>query len=693
MSSAALADTTPLPLADAVRPGARPLARQAIDALGVGVVYYLSARLGLLLQLPGTNASAVWPPSGIGLAAVLVWGTHVCPGIAAAAFLANLFTLPNTTAGMVAAAGIAIGNTFEQLSAAYLLRRLVRGDNPFSTARDSIRFVGVCVVSALVAASSGTSVLRFAGIIASDLHASAWITWWVGDLAGMVVLTPPLVGWARRGSWRVPTPHAIELACLTVAALAAADLMFRPGMPLPFAVLRPYVLTPVLLWAVFRFSPREASSVVVVIAAVTVSRIWSVMAGAVRPGTSAAVGFSPFFDFTGAPNEWLLSIQVFICVAAVLTMVVAAAVSDRLRSERALAYSEQRLRTIFEQAAVGVALVETATGRFLRVNRRFAEIVGRTPDEMLSLTFVEITHVDDLQRGVENVQRLTAGEVGQFAMEKRYYRSDGSTVWVNLTVSPTWQAGERPQHHIAIIEDITQRKQAEQRLVHANQTLEERVRERTTELQHSLEEKDTLLREIHHRVKNNLAVVSSLFYLESSRTTDAHTMGVLRDAQHRVKSMAMVHEELYRSRNLAAVEAPEYLTSLTEYLLRSYANVSTGVKLKTEVERLRLDVDTAVPCGLILTELLTNCFKHAFPRGRFGTITVSLRQDDEAGVVLTVHDNGVGIGDHVALDNASSLGWRLVGSLSKQLDGTFGIRRTETGTEARLTFPMKAGVA
>ena len=692
MTSAVLADSTSLALSDAQPTGARTIARGALEAVAVGIAYYLSARLGLLLQLPGTNASAVWPPSGIGLAAIVLWGTHVWPGIAGGAFLANLFTLPSTGAGLVAASGIAIGNTLEQLSAVYLLRRLIRGGNPFSNARDSIRFVGVCVAAALIAATNGPAILRLTGLITSDLQASAWITWWVGDVAGMVVLAPPLIGWARGGSLRMPMRRGLELGLLLIAATVAADLMFRPGMPLPFAVLRPYALAPVLLWAVFRFSPWEASSVVVVTAAVTVSRIWGGLGSAVHAGSPAPVGFGPFFDFTGEPNEWLLSIQVFICVAAVLTTVVAAAVSDRLQSERALAYSEQRLRTIFEQAAVGVALVDIATGRFLRVNRRFGEIVGRTADEMVSLTFVQITHGDDLHPGIENVRRLNAGEVAQFSMEKRYHRRDGSAVWVNLTVSPTWQASERPQHYIAIIEDITQRKQAEQRLVQANQSLEERVRERTAALEQSVQEKDTLLREIHHRVKNNLAVVTSLFYLESNRTTDQRAMSVLLDAQHRVKSMAMVHEELYRSRNLAAVEAPVYVKSLTEYLLRSYANVSTGITVKTDVENLRLDVDTAVPCGLILTELLTNCFKHAFPRGRSGAITVSLQQR-EAAVVLTVRDNGVGIGDHVTIANASSLGWRLVSSLSKQLDGTFEMRRTDGRTEAWLMFPVKAGVA
>jgi two-component sensor histidine kinase len=312
------------------------------------------------------------------------------------------------------------------------------------------------------------------------------------------------------------------------------------------------------------------------------------------------------------------------------------------------------------------------------------------------------------------MKRLTAGEVDQFAMEKRYCRKDGSTLWVNLTVSPTWKDGQRPRSHIAIVEDITRRKQAEQRLVHVNQTLEERVRDRTAqlvtingelegevrqrqrievELRQSLEEKDTLLREIHHRVKNNLAVVSSLFYLESTRLADAHTIGVLTDARHRVRSMAMVHEELYRSRNLDGIEAPAYLQSLTEYLLRSHPIASTRVAVATDIDMLRLNADAAIPCGLILTELLTNCFKHAFPSDRTGTITVTFRPQGDDRVILAVSDDGGGIAPGTSIDNGSSLGLRLVRSLARQLDGTFAIESRQCGTEARVTFPAKAGVA
>ena len=125
--------------------------------------------------------------------------------------------------------------------------------------------------------------------------------------------------------------------------------------------------------------------------------------------------------------------------------------------------SEERFRAIFEQAAVGVAQIVSRTGDFVRINQRYADIVGYTIEEMEHLTFQEITHPDDLQEDLDNMQRLLDGEIREFSMEKRYYHKNGSIVWVNLTVSPMWEIGEEPNHHIAVVEDITERKQAENR--------------------------------------------------------------------------------------------------------------------------------------------------------------------------------------------------------------------------------------
>jgi PAS domain S-box-containing protein len=162
------------------------------------------------------------------------------------------------------------------------------------------------------------------------------------------------------------------------------------------------------------------------------------------------------------------------------------------QAKQALHESEERFRVIFEQAAVGVAQIASRTGGFVRINQRYCDILGYTSDEMKQRTFQEITYPDDLQADLYNVQLLLDGEIREFSTEKRYYRKDGSIVWVDLSVSPMWASGEEPNYHIAVVEDITQRKQAEGELQQHREHLEERVATRTAELQERVAEVETL---------------------------------------------------------------------------------------------------------------------------------------------------------------------------------------------------------
>lgn len=816
-----------------------------IETVAVGLLYYGAARIGLAMHLPGTNASAVWPPSGIAIAATLLLGRHIWPAIAAGAFFANLLTLPQTPGGFVAAALIAVGNAAAQIVALAIIQRACPSGNPFERARDSLWFVAASAIAALIAAANGATVLRMTSMLAPEIYKSALLTWWVGDMAGMVILGPALHAWGRDPRLRLGRDRAVEFGILVVLMLVVVRYLFVGASELQLAPFRPHL--PLLLWAAFRFGQRETSTLAAIASVEAVFYTWSAMQTADTPAT-ASVMATLFGGFYAMPFDWLRSLQLFLCGNSVVAILVAAAVAERdesqravrdserryrrifhssavslweedftavgeaidsvraegvqdlesycrqhpefvdrciqlvrivdvndaslqlfgarnksellaglqtifqpqtrdvfagqlvaisrgqprfeaeavlrtvdgerrdslvsvalppsggslegvlvsvtditsrKRAEQALQDSEHRFRTIFEQAAVGVALIQTSTGRFLRINQRYCDIVGYSVQEMTALTFHSITHPDDLPRDLHHMQRLIAGETTQFAMEKRYRRRDGSIVWVNLTVSSTWNRGQRADHHIAVVEDITTRKQAETALRSWNQTLEARVEERTLQLRESLEEKETLLREIHHRVKNNLAVVSSLLYLAAARSDDGRAAHVLRESQDRVRSMALVHEELYRSGNLGAISFSDYVSRLLHYVLQSYGGGSPRIRTRLEIREVQLDADSAVPCGLILTELFTNALKHAFPDGRSGTIAVTLQNSDDGCHRLLVSDDGVGIAPGVEIDTAPTLGWRLVRSLTRQLDGTFTIRRTASGTEAALLFPAK----
>jgi two-component sensor histidine kinase len=205
------------------------------------------------------------------------------------------------------------------------------------------------------------------------------------------------------------------------------------------------------------------------------------------------------------------------------------------------------------------------------------------------------------------------------------------------------------------------------------------------EIRNSLKEKDVLLREIHHRVKNNLAVMSSLLRLQSRYAKDGLHRELFDDAQDRIRSMALAHEKLYQSGNVAELNIKRYMSTLIGHLVVSTGRVGNPIKLEEDVEDMSFGIETAVPLGFIVTELVANCLKHAFPGNREGLIRVSLHRTNTAMFELMVCDNGVGLPEAVDLDAPQSFGLDLVGILARQLKGRLNIMRN-AGTEVRLTF-------
>ncbi len=210
----------------------------------------------------------------------------------------------------------------------------------------------------------------------------------------------------------------------------------------------------------------------------------------------------------------------------------------------------------------------------------------------------------------------------------------------------------------------------------------------TAKLRASEERKEALLREVHHRVKNNLAVICSLFYLQSIHTEEEETVQVFRDMENRVHSMALVHESLYGSENLARIDFAEYAQALTKYILSSHGSPRVPLRLESDLDPVIMNIDMAVPCGLILNELISNVFKHAFPSGVGGKIKLTLRNGPEGQCILRVEDNGVGIPPDLELNPRKSLGLRLVRSLTEQIRGSFELARIDKGTSACLQFTV-----
>lgn len=208
-------------------------------------------------------------------------------------------------------------------------------------------------------------------------------------------------------------------------------------------------------------------------------------------------------------------------------------------------------------------------------------------------------------------------------------------------------------------------------------------------LQAALQEKNVLLKEIHHRVKNNLQIISSLLNLQSGSIDDPLSLAKFQDSQDRVRSMALIHEHLYRSDDLARIDFGKYLNELAGSLVQTYRTRDQFVSLKLETDTVMLDIDTAIPSGLIVNELVSNALKHAYPDHRAGTIIVQLCQDRVGRVHLSVRDDGVGIPTDVDYRNTASLGMQLVNSLCRQLDATMEMHNA-SGTTFSIDFPVTA---
>ena len=335
-----------------------------------------------------------------------------------------------------------------------------------------------------------------------------------------------------------------------------------------------------------------------------------------------------------------------------------------------LAESVRRLETILGTTPVAVVLVEASTDRISYINRRAAELYGTDFggfDLDAHIAKVRALRLDGTPYPLEEmpVSHAFKGERVR-NREMTIERPDGLRVPVVVNSAPLTDARVDVTTAIVVFDDISERKRAEEAI------------------RASLHEKEVLLNEIHHRVKNYMQVISSLVSLQADGSKDESVREGLKDVISRVRSMALVHEKLYRSEDLARIDFAEYSKTLLSHIWRAHGAVASSIRLTLDLEPVQLPVDIAVPCGLILNELAGNTLKHAF-RGRSeGEVAVSLKKDDEVNVILRVADNGVGLPEGLEWRQAKSLGLRLVQMLSSQLDG-----KVEVGCGAGTAFELE----
>jgi PAS domain S-box-containing protein len=249
-------------------------------------------------------------------------------------------------------------------------------------------------------------------------------------------------------------------------------------------------------------------------------------------------------------------------------------------------------------------------------------------------------------------------------------RKDGSEFPVEIGINPV-QTGEGPMV-LSVILDLSERKQSEKRI------------------QDALQQKDLLLREVHHRVKNNLQVIHSLLDLQALKSKDSELVGMLRDSQNRIRSMSLIHQTLYQSQNFAQVDFQRFLGELLPRLTEAYGPMSNQVTIDIQAHEVKLPINEAIPCGLVVNELVSNALKHGFTDQQEGTIVVDIRPLGDQHVELSISDDGKGIPEELDLMRTGSLGLQLVHLLTRQLHGQLDIQRARP---TKFTLRFKLGVS
>jgi len=307
----------------------------------------------------------------------------------------------------------------------------------------------------------------------------------------------------------------------------------------------------------------------------------------------------------------------------------------------------------------------TTDGTITYLNDAWQVITGYSKSEWLGKSFTGLLHPDDLLPIQVEFQSVISNKTPR-TIEGRYKHKSGLYRIGEYTLKPKID-NNKVVNIVGIARDITERKQAEEKI------------------KASLKEKELMLREIHHRVKNNMQIISSLLNLQAQNIKDKESLEMFKESQNRVRSMALIHERLYQSKDFTRIDFADYVQGLISHVFTTYRVSPSPLTVKVDTKDMLLDINTAIPCGLIINELISNSMKHAFPDGRKGRLTVSMKRINKKKIELMISDTGIGFPEDIDFRNTDTLGLQLVITLVEQLDGTIELDRSK-GTAFKIIF-------
>ncbi|MBI5679966.1 MAG: PAS domain S-box protein [Methanobacterium sp.] len=328
----------------------------------------------------------------------------------------------------------------------------------------------------------------------------------------------------------------------------------------------------------------------------------------------------------------------------------------------------KRFRALLDQSNDIIFLLDVPSGIIMDVNKSGSDLLEYSNQEMLKMPIINLIPSSKVNKIDKMFLDLDRSKGDRKTITTTFVKKSGYEISVESSIS--FVEFGNVLYAVMVSRDITERNEAEK------------------QIKQSLNEKEVLLKEIHHRVKNNLQIISSLLNLQSASLDDKDSFEVFKESQNRIKSMALIHEKLYQSRDLARIDFAEYIKSLVYYLFQSYSVDLNVIKPILNVEDILFDIDISIPCGLIINEIISNSLKYAFPDGKTGEIIIDLHLYGKK-AILTVSDTGIGLPEHISLQNTETLGLRLIDTLVSQIDGKIELDKTK-GTSFKIEFIKKS---
>ncbi|MEO8398183.1 MAG: MASE1 domain-containing protein [Ignavibacteriaceae bacterium] len=612
--------------------------------VAIAIIYFFAGKFSLEFAFLNASASPFWLPTAISLLAFISFGYSIWPGIFLGAFFVNI-----TTAGTAATSiGISAGNTLEGAAALYLINRFMDKKNLFDNPINIFKYALLAgIISTLISAVIGTSSLALGGFLKSENHLIILLTWWMGDMGSALIIAPVLFLWIHKSKINWTFEKIIEAILIFSLLIITSLIIFLPDfitVELPLIIDRyPYPLLtfPLILLITFRFGLRETATAIFLFYIIAVIGIFN---GSERMASNDA-------------TLSYINLQIFTIIIFLLKMSVCAAINQRKTLEETLTVSEERYRTLAETASDAIISINEES-KILFCNKSVEKIFGYKQDEMLGKNLVHLMPERFRNAHIEGIKRYI--KTGKPNISWSAYELSGlhkNGVEIPLEISFSKFINDDGIIFTGIIRNITERKNAQ------------------IQMENSLKEKEILLKEIHHRVKNNLQIVSSLINLQSNYINNEKTQAILKESQNRIQSMALIHEKLYKSKAFVKINIKEYFGELIAYLYDSYNTNENEINLHLDIEDISLDIEKIISLGLIINELISNALKHGFTEKRAdGKIIIKLKSKENS-VNLEVINNGKEFPMNIDFKNTESLGLQLVNTLTEQLNGSLELLR------------------